>query len=117
MVRYYGAYSVRRRAFWREKGILEHKAPEPPKPEEPLPPTPERLRAMGRRWADLLRRIWDVDVLSCPKCGSKMSLLAFTLDPAVIASTLRRVRAKGIDPRAGPWAERAPPDLESSSSG
>jgi hypothetical protein len=45
-----------------------------------------------------------------------MVILAFTLEPAVIASTLRHVRKNGIDPRAGPWAERAPPDFASSSS-
>jgi hypothetical protein len=38
-----------------------------------------------------------------------MSILAFTLDPSVIAATLRTFRKKGLDPRAGPWSERAPP--------
>jgi hypothetical protein len=122
LVRYYGAYSVRRRAAWRERGILrmgaaseESTESKERDPEEPLPPTPERIRAMRRRWSELLRRIWDVDVLSCPKCGEKMAILAFTLDPSVIASTLRHIRAKGVDPREGPWRERAPPNLALSS--
>jgi hypothetical protein len=38
-----------------------------------------------------------------------MLILAFTLDPAVIDSTLRRIREAGHDPRAGPWAKGAPP--------
>jgi hypothetical protein len=122
LVRYYGAYSVRRRAAWRERGILrmgaaseESTESKERDPEEPLPPTPERIRAMRRRWSELLRRIWDVDVLSCPKCGEKMAILAFTLDPSVIASTLRHIRAKGVHPREGPWRERAPPNLALSS--
>ena len=73
LVRYYGAYSVRRRAQWRESGILRTRSaldddtgPKRREPEEPPPPTPEKIRAMRRRWAELLRRIWDVDVLACP---------------------------------------------------
>jgi hypothetical protein len=116
LVRYYGAYSVCRRAHWRERGILRrHTTLDDDtgrmrrEPEEPPPPTPEKIRAMRRRWAELLRRIWDVDVLACPRCGEKMSIHAFTLDPSVIAATLRTIRKKGLDPRAGPWSERAPP--------
>jgi hypothetical protein len=37
-----------------------------------------------------------------------MTILAFTMDPAAIDSTLRRIRELGHDPRAGPWAQRAP---------
>lgn len=115
LVRYCGAYSVRRRAAWRERGILGPRPahdgnaePGTSEPEEPLP-TPERIRAMRTRWAQLLRRIWDVDILACPKCGGAMVVLDFTLDPSAIASTLRSLRNKGNDPRAGPWAARAPP--------
>lgn len=109
-VRYYGAYSVRRRAAWRKNGVrpghderaMTHL---PPDPEV----TPESVRARRRRWAELLRKIWDVDVEACPRCGEKMAILAFTLDPADIRATLDRIRAHGDDPRAGPWSERAPP--------
>jgi hypothetical protein len=38
-----------------------------------------------------------------------MAILAFTLDPADIRATLDALSAHRIDPRAGPWAERAPP--------
>jgi hypothetical protein len=101
-IRYYGAYSVRRRAAWRKAGIR----PGTPRlvAAEPPESLPEALRARRRRWAELLRRIWDVDVESCPRCGAPMTLLAFTLDPHVIDETLRRLRQHGHDPRAGPWA-------------
>jgi hypothetical protein len=109
MVRYCGAYSVRRRAAWRKSGIRVAPASSDDdgtgrEPEEPMPPTPERIRAMRRRWAELLRRIWNVDVLTCPNCSAPMNVLAFTLDPSAIASTLRCLRSNGVDPRAGPWA-------------
>jgi len=106
-VRYYGAYSVRRRADWRKSGIQTRR--EPLDAEEPPEPVPERVRARRRRWAELLRKIWHVDVETCPTCGGPMTILAFTMDPAAIDSTLRRIREKGNDPRAGPWAQRAPP--------
>jgi hypothetical protein len=105
-VRYYGAYSVRRRADWRKCGIRTRR--EPLDAEETPEPVPERVRARRRRWAELLRKIWHVDVETCPTCGGPMMILAFTMDPAAIDSTLRRIRELGHDPRAGPWAQRAP---------
>jgi hypothetical protein len=106
-VRYYGAYSVRRRAAWRERGIRPSR--EILEAEEPPEPIPDRVRGRRKRWAELLRKIWEIDVETCPRCGGPMVILAFTLDPAVIDATLRRIREKGHDPRAGPWAERTPP--------
>jgi hypothetical protein len=38
-----------------------------------------------------------------------MTILAFTLDPDVIDETLRRLRERGHDPRAGPWASDPAP--------
>jgi hypothetical protein len=104
-VRYYGAYAVRRRAAWRLRGIR----PGSRLPEEPVEPVPEVVRARRRRWAELLRKVWDVDVSICPTCGGPMAILTFTMDRAVIDATLRRLRGKGHDLRAGPWATRAPP--------
>jgi hypothetical protein len=109
-VRYYGAYSVRRRAAWRKRGVRpgDDEGATPQRlPEDEV--APESVRARRRRWAELLRRIWDVDVEACPRCGERMAILAFTLDPGDIRATLRSLSAAGADPRAGPWAARAPP--------
>jgi hypothetical protein len=46
-VRYYGAYSVRRRAAWRQRGVR----PGSHLPEEPVEPVLEVGRARRRRWA------------------------------------------------------------------
>jgi len=35
------------------------------------------LREARRRWAELLRRIYEVDPLTCPACGGAMRILAF----------------------------------------
>ena len=61
-----------------------------------------------RRWADLLRRIYEVDPLQCPKCGGTMRVIALIQEPKVIDKILRHLRAKGQDARAGPWATGPP---------
>lgn len=45
---------------------------------------PLALRAARHRWAELLRRIFEVDPLTCPRYGAPMRSLAFPTDPAVI---------------------------------
>ncbi len=112
-VRPCGAYSVRRRAAWRERGAASPVRPRIADGDrdglEPHGDAPARVRARRRRWAERLRKVWDVGVESCPRCGGPMTILAFTLDPAVIDATLRGLRRKGAAARAGPWAARAPP--------
>jgi hypothetical protein len=72
-----------------------------------------------RRWAELLRRIYEVDPLVCPACGGAMRLLAFITEAAVIdriPEHLRRsARGRGPPPDqrpappTTPRASRVPP--------
>jgi hypothetical protein len=64
-------------------------------------------RPIGLRWAALLRRIYDVDPLRCPTCGTQMRVISFILRPSVIDRILAHIRDKGRDPSAGPWANAA----------
>ena len=60
-----------------------------------------------RPWAELLARTFAVDVLACPKCHGRMSLLAMVEDPANIARFLAAVgEATEAPPRSPP---RGPP--------
>ena len=73
MTRYYGWYAnrargTRRRAAEGDGGPM----PVPVAAPEPLP-----LREARRRWAELLRRLYEVNPLVCPACGGAMRLLAF----------------------------------------
>jgi hypothetical protein len=46
----------------------------------------------GRRyytWAELLRRVYAVDILTCPRCGGVRRLLAAIQDPDSIERVLR----------------------------
>jgi len=55
------------------------------------------LRAARVRWAELLRRIFEVDPLACPRCRGLMRLVAVISDPAVIGQILTH-RARARDP-------------------
>jgi hypothetical protein len=43
-------------------------------PAESRPRVPENPRNWA--WADLMRRVFDLDVLACPRCGGRMSVIA-----------------------------------------
>ena len=72
MTRYYGWYANRPRGTRRTAAADVAIAPIHVAEREALP-----LREARRRWAELLRRIDDVDPLTCPACGGAMRMLAF----------------------------------------
>ena len=62
--------------------------------------------AQGRlRWAQLLKRVFDIDIERCPRLGGQLKLIAAIEEPAAIARTGKtggsvsgRVRGKtGLD--------------------
>ena len=67
---------------------------------------------MGGRWAALLRQIFEVDPLVCPKCRGTMRILAFITQASVIDHLLTPLRSRamaGAQPRARrPPASPAP---------
>ena len=68
-MRYFGFYSNKsrgRRA--KAKGDPPHDA------QAARSPSASRAR---RRWAALIKRVWQVDPLLCPRCGSTMKIVSF----------------------------------------
>jgi hypothetical protein len=61
----------------------------------------------GRRWADLMRRAFEVDVLACPRCGGWLRLVALLKAGTVTARILRHLGRPSEVPAARP--ARAPP--------
>jgi hypothetical protein len=51
-------------------------------------------------WSTLLRRTFDVDVRTCPRCGGRLTIRAVITDPDAIATVLDTLRR----PRAPPTA-------------
>ena len=59
----------------------------------------ENARRM--RWAALLQRVFEVDALRCPRCGSTMRLIAAIEDPAVARRILRCLKLAARAPPLG----------------
>jgi len=59
-------------------------------------------RAMRRSWAQLIKRIYEVDPLVCPKCGSEMKVVAFIIDHAVVDKILRHLKRTEGERGRGP---------------
>src|SRR5450756_1690834 len=77
-------------------------APDPACERERRPPREE-----ARRFADLMRRTFGLDVLACPRCGGRFRLIALIEEAAVIERILRHLHLPTEVP--APRPERAPP--------
>jgi hypothetical protein len=91
-----------------EAHALDACPPAPPPQEAAAEVKPHRARPKYRAWADLMRRAFEADVLSCPRCGGRMTVLATIDDPAVIHRILTHL---GLSTEAGEAAPavREPP--------
>ena len=97
MTRYYGWYANRVR------GTRKKLAGEAAAGEQPIVFAEREdltLRESKRRWAELLRRIIEVDPLKCPNCAATMRIVAFITKQDVIDQILHHLRSRN---------SRAPP--------
>jgi len=105
LVRYYGWYSNASRGK-RKRQRLTDGAPRAAagcaRGEEDRSPD---VRALRRRWAEMIKRVYEVDPLVCPRCHGEMRIVAFITDPRVVDKILRHLSA-GEGHR-----ERGPPAL------
>jgi len=112
-VRYYGAYATRRRLWWRRRGVVPEgargaAAPWPaPSPAAALSDDWPALRARKRRWAELLSRVFEIEIHVCPACSGAMRIVAFVTTQKAVRKILAHLEAHDIDARAGPWADAA----------
>ncbi len=59
------------------------------------------------RWAQRLKRVFQIDVETCPSCGGTVKIIASIEDPPVIERILNHLASKDLP---GLWAaSRAPP--------
>ncbi len=120
VVRYHGVFAPNAKA--RARVVPQPLEPPPPAVPTPadasasssapaLPPRRRRLDRSARTyrvpWADLLRKVFAVDVLACP-CGGRLQLIAFITEATVAKRILDHL---GLDSRGPPLARaQAPPD-------
>jgi len=82
--------------------------PAPPAHEEAAEATSARSRPKYRAWSGLMRRAFQADVLACPRCGGRMTVLATIEDPAVIHRILTHLGLSTEGGEALPGARASP---------
>ena len=107
LVRRYGLYSSRGRGTWKHHPALCSRAPaswygRKAVADPALSDTPEdrEVDALCRRkaWARLVAKAHELDVMACPKCGSRMSVIALITDPAQIRRIIACLDRHGRGP-------------------
>ena len=106
LVRYYVVYSSAARKRKKSAAPAEPSAPDKP-PEDAAPPDGPHRTALRRRWAELIRRVYEVDPLVCPRCGSEMRVIGFITQPALIDRILDHLRKRDKIPRPPPLSSQS----------
>jgi hypothetical protein len=93
----------------RGKGNKARVPDEPPTPAEcRASMTPDQVR--GRLWAQRLKRVFGIDIETCPACGRAVKVIACIEDPVVIKGILDHLKQKADANEPSPLPEsRAPP--------
>ena len=109
LVRYYGAYSNVSRGKRRRQDEADIGAAPPDGRHVPSASAARDqshdARALRRSWAQLIKRVYEVDPLLCPSCGGEMRIIAFITDHDVVDAILRHlVKAVARSPRGPPGA-------------
>ncbi len=100
LVRYYGAYSNRARGQRRKAEAHLDACPSGGTSQKT--PTPPERAALRRRWANLIRRVYEVDPLVCPRCGAEMRVVGFITEPTLVKRILDHIRKRDRASRAPP---------------
>ena len=94
LVRYYGAYSNATRGKRRKAATPAESSSPDEAPEDAARPDGAYRAAHRRRWAELIRRVYEVDPLVCPRCGGEMRVIGFITQPALIDRILDHLRKR-----------------------
>ena len=77
--------------------IVPRHQPTAKAPDKPLAPM---------TWMQRLKRVYSIDIETCPKCGGKLRVIACIEDPDIIARILEHIRTRD---ESQPSQPRAPP--------
>jgi hypothetical protein len=93
MIRYYGLYSNAHRGKMRKRGAdLSH----------PLTIVQEHPHVPSKGWAEMIRKVYEVDPLICPTCAGQMRVIAFITDYSAVDRIITHLKLTF-------HAERPPP--------
>jgi len=93
MIRYYGLYANAHRGKMRKTGADVFHVPI-------IEDTNRYVPSKG--WAEMIRKVYEIDPLLCPRCGGQMCIIAFIEDPKTIDRIIGHLKLSFI-------AERPPP--------
>ncbi len=92
-VRYYGLYANAHRGKIRKASLAL----------SPFLIVEEELRPIpSKGWAEMIRKVYEVDPLVCPKCDGRMKIISFLTDWAVVDRIIDHLKLTFV-------AERPPP--------
>ena len=92
-VRYYGLYANAHRGKVKKASLGL----------SPLRILEEELRpSPSKGWAEMIRKVYEVDPMLCPQCGATMKVIAFLTDYAVVDRIINHLKLTFV-------AERPPP--------
>ena len=92
-IRYFGLYANAHRGKVRKSEERQHM---------PLIIEEECPRIPRRGWAEMIRKVYEVDPLRCPQCGGQMRIIAFLTDHSVVDRIINHLKLTFI-------ADRPPP--------
>jgi hypothetical protein len=73
---------------------------------------PDGSSAENRRnWSRLIQKIYEVDPLTCAKCGGRMKTLSFIEDPEIVKKILKHLGLWEVKARPPPKANSPPPNV------
>ena len=108
MVRYYGLYANAHRGK-AKKASLSPSA---------LRVVEEELRRLpSKGWAAMIRKVYEVDPMVCPKCGSRMKVVAFLTEYAVVDRIIDHLKLTFVAAKPPPphaFTEVALPEADAS---
>jgi len=107
-VRYYGLYANAHRGKVKKAGLSP----------AALRVVEEELRRLpAKGWAAMIRKVYEVDPMVCPKCGSRMKVVAFLTEHAVVDRIIDHLKLTFVAAKPPPshvFTEVALPEAEES---
>lgn len=92
LIRYAGVFAPN--SHLRQKIVPKQENSPGEKPEDGKHPTTRKYWA----WAKLLARVFEIDILECPRCKSQMQTIAFITDPKAIRDILTSLKMATAPP-------------------
>ncbi len=105
LIRFHGVFAPNSRHRARVTSAKRGRGGRHAKPADTEEPTPAERRA-SMTWAQRLKRVFGIDIETCPACGGAVRIIACIEDPVVIGKILSHLDAKAP---GGAEASRWPP--------